>query len=130
MQAVIRISGAQYLVSEGQELTVDRITATQPDSKLRLEALMAISDSEVQIGQPVLQNIIVQAEKLSEKKGDKIRVFKYKAKSRYRKTTGFRASLTVLKILSITDSTLSPKEHSVVTSKKSKKPSLKSEKKS
>lgn len=99
MKAVIRINNNQYFVEEGQELVVDRMNVT--GSASLGEVLMTISDSEVLVGNPVLPDIGVFGDKISDLKGDKVRTFKFKAKSRYRKTSGFRPQLTRLKITAI-----------------------------
>jgi large subunit ribosomal protein L21 len=100
MNAVIKVGGSQHLVSEGQLLEVNRF----PESKKKepqFDVLLAFTDTEILVGKPILENIIVKVERLEDKKGIKVRTFKYKAKSRYRKTTGFRPQLSVFKIVSI-----------------------------
>lgn len=99
--AVIRTGGKQYLVREGDELIVDRLDEKEKN-KVDLETLMIFDNEgkEVEIGQPVL-NKKVKAEVLEHLKGDKIKIIRFKAKVRYRKRKGFRASLTKLKILKI-----------------------------
>jgi large subunit ribosomal protein L21 len=99
MKAVININGTQYLVSEGDEILVNRLKADNPITFSQV--LLAFSESGVDVGNPYLPNAQVVAEKLKDEKGDKVRTFKYKAKSRYRKTFGFRPELTRLKITSI-----------------------------
>jgi len=99
MKAVIKVSGSQYLVSEGQNLTVDRM-----DSQEKVvfpEVLMTLSESEIRVGTPNLPDVTITAEKIGDVSGDKVRIFKYKAKSRYRKTVGFRPKFTRFKILTI-----------------------------
>ena len=104
MKAAIKIGSSQYLVSSGQELTVDRIAS---DTKKLVfdQVLLVIDDKQVQIGKPFLSQAKVTAEVIDQVKGPKIRVSKFKAKSRYRKTIGFRASQTKLKILDISSPT-------------------------
>ena len=97
--AVIKTGGKQYLVSKGDEILVDRIPEKK-GKKLNLETLLK-SGKTLKIGSPTLKTGMVKAEIIDEVKDKKIIVFKYKAKKRYRKKTGFRAKKTKIKILSI-----------------------------
>jgi len=96
--AVIRTGGKQYLVKENQEILVDQLPF-KAKTKINLEAL-AIIDTEkdnLQLGTPVLKETI-KAEIKENLKGDKLRIAKFKAKSRYRKVKGYRHQLSKIKI--------------------------------
>lgn len=99
--AVVKTGGKQYLVKENDEIFVDKL-ALEKGKKLELETL-AIIDSEngaVTLGKPLLKEK-TKAEVLDTVQGDKVRVARFKAKVRYRKTRGFRAQLSKVKILKI-----------------------------
>ncbi|MBU2595466.1 50S ribosomal protein L21 [Patescibacteria group bacterium] len=98
--AVIKTGGKQYLVSKGDEILIDRINEKK-GKKLSLETLLKKSGKNLKIGNPILKTGEVKGEIIEEIKDEKIIVFKYKAKKRYRKKTGFRAKKTKIKILSI-----------------------------
>lgn len=83
--AVIKIQGHQYLVSEKDEILVDCIK-----EKPICDVLLFGDGEKVKIGKPILKDVIVKIKKVEDVKGDKIKVFKYKSKSRYRKQRGFR----------------------------------------
>ncbi|MFC1624994.1 50S ribosomal protein L21 [Patescibacteria group bacterium] len=91
--AVIKIQGHQYQVSEKDEILVDKIT-----NKVEPEVLLYVDDGKVKIGKPNLKDVTVKIKKIEDLKGDKIMVFKYKSKSRYRKKRGFRPQYTKLLI--------------------------------
>jgi len=100
--AVVKIGGSQYKVKEGDELLVDRLPDKE-GSKLSFdEVFLLVSGSIVKIGTPEVEGAQVEAKVLGHEKGKKIRVSRFKAKSRYRKTKGFRAFLTKIKIEKIT----------------------------
>ena len=100
--AVIRTGGKQYKVAEGQILEVERLVAG-PDSSITFdEVLLVAGEATPTIGAPLVANAHVTGKVLGEIKGDKIRVSKYKAKVRYRRTTGHRQLLTRVQIESIT----------------------------
>lgn len=92
--AVIRIGGKQYRVTEGQEILVDKLTDTK---KVTPEVLLFVEGETVEVGTPVLEKAKVTVKVIAElEKGEKIDIFKYKAKSRERRHVGFRAQYTRL----------------------------------
>ncbi len=102
MYAVVKISGKQYKVSEGDILEVDKLPNKVGDKIDLPEVLLLAEDSQVKIGQPILAEVKVSAKILEQFKGDKIRVARFKAKVRHRQVRGFRALLTKLQIEKIT----------------------------
>jgi len=93
--AVIAISGTQYKVEEGQVITVDKF---DPAVKSTDQVLLTVNDDKVTTGTPTVKGATVEFESVRDYQGDKLRVSVFKAKSRYRKTHGFRAQLTDIKI--------------------------------
>ncbi|MCS7092265.1 MAG: 50S ribosomal protein L21 [Patescibacteria group bacterium] len=93
--SVIKISGQQFRVKEGDEILVNKVKSKD---KIQAQVLMSVNGEKVEIGTPTL-NKKVDFEILSDlEKGKKIYVMKYKAKSRYRKKIGFRPQYTRLKV--------------------------------
>jgi large subunit ribosomal protein L21 len=90
--AVIKVGGKQYRVGVGERLLVDRVK-TEPGKTFTPEVLLA--DGELGSGSAVTALVVDHV------KGPKIRIGKYKPKSGYRKHTGFRASLSQIRIESI-----------------------------
>ena len=98
MFAVVKTGGKQYKIAPGQLLTVDRL-AGSVDDEIRLdEVLMLSGDSGITIGTPAVVGAAIRATIVDQTKGEKLRVFKYKSKKRYRKTRGHRSQLTTIKI--------------------------------
>lgn len=95
--AVIRINGKQYKASEGEEILVDKTS----DTKIEPEVLFVRGEKEVKVGTPLVDGAKVTVKILGEEKGKKLHVFKYKAKSRYRRKIGSRPVYTRLQIVSI-----------------------------
>jgi large subunit ribosomal protein L21 len=88
--AIVATGGKQYRVAPGQRLEVERIAA-EPGSRVELPDVLLVADGEaITVGQPTVPGARVVAEVLGETKGKKIVVFKFKAKSRYRRKTGHR----------------------------------------
>lgn len=102
--AVIAVSGKQYRVSQGDILDVDRLPLGNGASVTFDQVLLIVSDGQVRVGRPKVPGVSVYAKVLENKKGEKIRVAKYKAKARYRRVMGFRPQLTRVQIEKIEES--------------------------
>ncbi|ACL25930.1 50S ribosomal protein L21 [Chloroflexus aggregans] len=101
MYAIIRDRGMQYRVEPGQVLTIDLLKA-EPGSQIELgEVLLVGNGEQVKIGSPLVEGAVVRAEVLGEKKGEKIVVFRYRNKTRYRRRTGHRQRYTQIRISEI-----------------------------
>jgi large subunit ribosomal protein L21 len=99
--AVIAISGTQYQVSEGQIITVDHLDLKEGDTSTTDQVLLIVDGEKVDLGTPLVKKATVDYQVIKHYQDKKIRVFKYKAKSRYRKTQGHRSQLTDIKITKI-----------------------------
>jgi large subunit ribosomal protein L21 len=89
----------QYRVEAGQVLTIDLIDDAEPGSQIELNEVLFIGDVDrVRVGAPTVSGAVVRAEVLGERKGDKIVVFRYRNKKRYRRRTGHRQRYTQIKI--------------------------------
>lgn len=95
--AVIKTGGKQYKVTEGQVIEVEKLES-DGTSFVFDEVLLVVDGDKVEIGAPTIAGMKVYADVVAEVKGEKIEVFKYKSKSRYRKHTGHRQKYTQLKI--------------------------------
>ena len=96
--AVIKTGGKQYKVSEGDVIDIDRLNIEKDGKVLFDEVLLIVSDSGIKIGKPTIAGEKVEAKVVDNIKGDKIKVSKFKSKVRYRRVTGFRASLSRVQI--------------------------------
>lgn len=101
MFAVVEAGGNQHKVTPGQLLKVARMQGNVDDEVRFDKVLMVSSDQTITIGEPTVPGAVVQARIVEQTKGDKLVVFKFKSKKRYRKTRGHRTQLTVLKIEAI-----------------------------
>ena len=94
--AIISLGGKQYRVQEGERLLVDRVP-TEEGKTFHPEVLMIGGDGNIDLA-PKVQ---VTAKVVGSQLGEKIRIGKYKAKTGYRRRTGFRAKLSQIEIQSI-----------------------------
>jgi len=96
--AIVETGGKQYKVTPTQKIEVDRLSIPE-NTIVELDKVLLIGDSQdTVIGNPTIKGAKVIATSLGEAKGDKIIVFKYKAKVRYRKKRGHRQIYTRLSI--------------------------------
>jgi large subunit ribosomal protein L21 len=99
--AIVETGGKQYKVAPGQKIDVDRLSVAEGED-IELSRVLLIADREdTVIGTPTVDGAKVIATCLSEIKGDKITVFKYKPKVRYRRKTGHRQLYARLEIKQI-----------------------------
>ncbi len=92
--AVIKLGGTQLKVVEGKEYEVNKLDGRKGDKIEISEVLLLADGDDVKIGTPYVEGSKVTLEITSQKKDKKVDVFKYKAKSRYRKSSGHRGLIT------------------------------------
>jgi large subunit ribosomal protein L21 len=98
MYAVVEVGGRQYRVSPGDEIYVEKLEA-EAGSELKLPVLLVSDEGGVTVGKPHVEGREVAAQVVKDEKGEKLTVFKYTPKKRYRKKTGHRQTYTKLKIV-------------------------------
>jgi large subunit ribosomal protein L21 len=101
MYAIVNTGGKQYKVCQGEVLRIEKIPG-DVGSPVSFDKVLMFSDGEnVNIGQPMLDNVTVSGHIVEQGKAKKIIVFKYKKRKRYRKKQGHRQQYTAVKIDSI-----------------------------
>lgn len=91
--AVVRIAGKQYKAEEGKEILVDKLSDVK---KVVSETLLFVDGDKVEVGKPTLKTEVKFKVVSGEEKGEKLDIYKFKAKSRYKRHTGFRPQYTKL----------------------------------
>jgi len=99
MYAIIRVGGKQAKVREGDVLDVERIKQTGPVTFRPL--LVVGEDGTVVAERERLAEAAVTADVVGETRGPKIDIFKYKAKTGYRRRSGHRQTYTRIRITGI-----------------------------
>lgn len=96
-KAVIATGGKQYVVSEGDTITIERLKGA--DEKVNFEALLVIDDDKTFVGTPIVKDVTVKTTVVDgEAKSDKTTAVRYKAKKRVHKVQGHRQLQTVVKV--------------------------------
>ena len=101
MYAVIETGGKQYRVQEGDVITVEKLNAEAGDVVTFDKVLVLGEGKDVKVGTPYL-DAAVTGTVVENGKGQKVIIFKYKAKKDYRKKQGHRQPYTMVKIESLT----------------------------
>ena len=97
MYAIIRTGGKQYR----DVLNVEKLNVEEGQEVVFDEVLTVVNDGDVKVGAPTVAGAKVTAKVAKQGKADKIFVFKYRAKSNYRKRQGHRQPFTQVEITSI-----------------------------
>ncbi len=101
MFAVVVISGKQYKISPGQVIEVDRLAGKTGETVIFDQVLLVSDDKSAKVGTPKVSGFKVTAKILSQEKGEKIEIRRFKSKVRYRRHKGFRPQITRLEIIAI-----------------------------
>ncbi len=111
MIAVIKTGGKQYLVQPGDKIKVEKLDEKEGKEITFGEVLLLCSsealakegarNKDMQIGAPLVKDAKVTAKVLNHGKGEKLIIFKYKPKKRYKRKIGHRQLFTEIEILKI-----------------------------
>ena len=100
--AIVETGGKQYRVQPGDRIRVESLGCEEGDLVELSDVLMVSRDGDVVLGAPKVEGVVVTAQAVGEGRGDKVVVFKYKAKTRYRRRRGHRQPYTDLRVTGIT----------------------------
>jgi large subunit ribosomal protein L21 len=113
MFAIIETGGKQYKVEKGSKLEVELIEGKEGE-KINFDKVLLINDKEkTQVGAPYITGTTVEGTIIGHKRGEKIVVFKMKAKKRYSRTQGHRQELTKIEITDIKAKASKPKKSEI-----------------
>ena len=102
MFAVVSSGGKQYRVEPGSTVLVDRV-ATQPGASITFDRVLLIGEGDsTTVGTPLVSGASVSGTVVREELGPKLVIFKFKQKVKYRRRTGHRQHLSLVRIDEIT----------------------------
>jgi large subunit ribosomal protein L21 len=123
MYAVVRVGGKQERVEPGDVIEVEFMKA-DPGDTVQLDPIVVFDDDgKAHVGKD-LSKATVKAKLLGDKKGDKVRVFKYRSKTGYRRQAGHRQLFTLLEIEEVA---LSPRQKATAAEAKKAEPAAEKE---
>ncbi|MFO8049191.1 MAG: 50S ribosomal protein L21 [Desulfosudaceae bacterium] len=103
MYAVVATGGKQYRVEKDQVLRIEKIPGDIGEA-VSFDKILLFSDgNNLEIGQPMLDNVSVSGHIVEQRRDKKIIVFKYKRRKRYRRKNGHRQAYTAVKIDAISN---------------------------
>ena len=110
MFAVIKTGGKQYRVAKDDIITVERLLG-EPGDQLALDTVLMLGEDgkDPTVGMPVVDKAAVLAEVVAQNRADKIIVFKKQRRQNHRRKKGHRQDQTVLRILEVSATGVSPK---------------------
>lgn len=98
MFAIVDIAGKQYKIAPKDNLAVDKLALGENETFNIDKILLIVDNNNIHIGRPYLQGYQIKCTHIKSFLGDKIHIRKFKAKSRYRRHTGFRPMLSQIRI--------------------------------
>ncbi len=101
MLAVIKTGGKQYKVTPGQKIKIEKLENNVGDEVVFDSVLLVDNEKEVSIGNPLVKGAKVLGKVLNQDKHDKVIIYKYKPKKRYRLKKGHRQPFTEVEIVKI-----------------------------
>jgi ribosomal protein L21 len=102
MYAVVQLQGHQYIVSEGDSITVDKLDTDKTTYETSdVLAVFDESGTDVTVGTPHVKGGVVTFTVQEHQQGEKLHVYKFKNKNRYSRKIGFRPQQTILVVKKI-----------------------------
>ena len=89
------------MVSPGQKIKIEKLDAKEGKEVAFKDVLLLEKGGKIEIGNPLVEGAKVAGKIISEGKGKKVIVFKFKAKTRYRVKRGHRQPFTEVEITKI-----------------------------
>ena len=100
MYAIVKTGGKQYKVAVGDIVEVEKLEG-EPGAELTFPALLVVDGDDVTTGAEALAKVSVSGKVVSQTKGPKIRIHKFKNKTGYHKRQGHRQKLTRVEVTGI-----------------------------
>ncbi len=101
MYAVILTGGKQYRVKAGQIFACEKIESAPGESFVFDKVLMVGEGDKIQVGAPYLDKATVKAEVIEQKRGEKVKILKFRRRKHHMKRMGHRQYLTKVRISDI-----------------------------
>jgi len=90
MYAIMETGGKQFKVQQGDVLRIEKLDAEVGETVEVTKVLALSGDEGLTVGKPYIEGAKVVLKVTEQGRGEKILVFKYKPKKKYRKLRGHR----------------------------------------
>jgi large subunit ribosomal protein L21 len=101
MEAVIATGGKQYRVAEGQTISVEKLPGDKGAEVAFTSVLLVTRDGEVIVAPDRLKTARVSGRVVTQGRGKKVMVVKFKRRKNYRRNRGHRQFVTTVRITKI-----------------------------
>ena len=101
MLAVIKTGGKQYLITPGDKIKIEKIDTKKGGEIVFDKVLLLQKGKKIEVGTPLIKGAKVLGKVITQGRGKKLVVFKYKPKKRYKKKKGHRQPFTEVEIIKI-----------------------------
>ncbi len=119
--AIFETGGKQYIVEKDSVISIEKLPESNSKSIVFNTVLLHSKNGALTVGDPYTK-LSIKAEILANEMDKKIRVFKFKPKTGFKKKQGHRQAYTTIKILSLgTEKSGSSKSEAKTTAKKDTK---------
>jgi large subunit ribosomal protein L21 len=98
--AVIRTGGKQYRVSEGDVVRVEKLEGAAGD-KVTFDEVLFLGGDAPKFGSPLIDGARVSGEIVAQGRGEKLVIFKFRSRKKYRRKNGHRQSFSAVKITEV-----------------------------
>lgn len=98
--AVIRTGGKQYRVAQGDVVRVEKLSGS-PGDKIKFDEVLFLGGDSPKFGSPLVSGASVSGEIVTQGRGEKLVIFKFKKRKKYRRKNGHRQSFTAVKITEV-----------------------------
>ena len=97
--AVIQTGGKQYKVSAGEIIKIEKLPASNPDTKVEFKEILAYGDDKnIELGEPTVNGAKVEAELLKNGKERTVLIFKKRRRKNSRRKNGHRQQFSLIRI--------------------------------
>jgi len=100
MYAIIKNGGKQYKVTEGDELSLDKMSL-EAGTVIEIKEVLAVNAGELKMGAPFVEGAVVTAEVIREGRDRKVITFKKRRRKDSKVKRGFRRDFTRVRITKI-----------------------------
>ena len=97
--AVIQTGGKQYKVSAGEIIKIEKLSDSNPDTKVEFKEILAYGDDKnIELGEPTVIGAKVDADFLNNGKERTVLIFKKRRRKNSRRKNGHRQQFSLIRI--------------------------------
>ena len=97
--AIIQTGGKQYKVKSGEILKIEKLPDSKSDTKIEFNEILAYGDNKIiEVGSPIVQGAIVEANLIKNSKNRTVLIFKKRRRQNSRRKNGHRQEYSMIRI--------------------------------